>query len=92
VVSTRKYYKMLAESIHDGSGSEYVEVSDRVITRQVFEFGDRLYWANPEGYSHERYMFTDQPEWMPSSSDEDIPEVEITDAQFEDIWVRSQTQ
>ena len=81
-----KYYKLYAESVDGNIGECYIEVdSDRLITKQVLVFGTSLYWATPEEFSDEMYLFTEQPE-----IDEEIDELESIEAEeFFAIWKKS---
>lgn len=77
----KRYFQTYAES-HDGDeGAYYCEVENGIIQRQINVFGDNYYWATPDAYFDERYDYTDQPEFEPTSLEE-----EISAEEFYRIW------
>ncbi len=83
-----RYFKVYAESLDGDIGDCFIEVGpDDTIIRQLLSFNDKLYWATPDAYADERYMFTDQPE-IDEEHDDLTP---ILASEFFSLWGKAKS-
>ena len=57
------YYTYYAESLDGETGFIHCEVIEELVVRQIWQFGDNLFWACQSACKNELHGFTDQPEW-----------------------------
>ena len=74
---TQLFYRYYAESLDDETGFIHCEVIENQVVRQIWEFGDNLFWACESGCKDELYGFTDQPEWNNGEGAIDLVQTEI---------------
>ena len=82
-----RFYRSYAESQDGEVGTCFYEVNGNLVTRQVWCFGDQLFWATPTASKNQTHEFTDQPEW--DEGDGAIDLVECDRKMFERIWFDS---
>jgi hypothetical protein len=58
-----RFYRCYAESLDGEIGTCFYEVTGNLVTKQIWSFGEHLFWASPLGCKDETHGFTDQPEW-----------------------------
>jgi len=88
-----KYFKGYADGHNGEEGHFYCEVVDELIVKQVFVFGDDMYWATEDSENNEQYFYTDQPEFPDSDLSRLKSEFgveEISSTEFFEIWKSSQ--
>ncbi len=88
------YFTCNAEEFDGREGSFVFEVIENEIVRQIFIFGEDMYWATLYEQNHEQHIFTDQPEFP----EEDIPRLieehnlkEIIETYFMNLWNQAQS-
>ena len=78
------YFRYYGESLDGKTGFCHCEVIAEFVTRQIWEFGGNLYWANQSACKDELHGFTDQPEWH--NGDGTIDLVESDSESFTSLW------
>ena len=82
-----RYFRAYAESVGGETGVCLYEVSGELVTRQIWQFGDELFWAQLGASKSEEHEFTDQPEWNAGDGAIDLAEVDAL--QFHVLWFQS---
>ncbi len=86
-METPSFYRYYAESLDDETGFIHCEVVGNQVVRQVWQFGDNLYWASESGCKNEQHGFTDQPEWNNGDGAIDLVQTDIET--FRLLWLNA---
>ena len=62
-MQTFAYFHCYAESLDYEVGVCHYEVLGNMVVRQIWVFGENVFWACQTSSKDEQHEFTDQPEW-----------------------------